>query len=42
VARRTLLARLSALRLAVPEEELQWRFLPGFRALKSLPVAWET
>jgi len=37
----TLLARLPNLRLAVPEEELRYRFLPGFRGLEALPVRWD-
>nr|MBA2665791.1 cytochrome P450 [Trueperaceae bacterium] len=41
VALDALLARLPGLHLDVPEEELRWRFLPGFRALEALPVAWE-
>jgi cytochrome P450 len=41
VALNALLRRLPGLRLAVPEEELRWRFLPGFRALQALPVAWD-
>jgi cytochrome P450 len=40
VALTTLLARLPGLRVAVPEEELRWRFLPGFRGLEALPVTW--
>ena len=41
VALTTLLARLPNLRLAVPEEELRYRFLPGFRGLEALPVRWD-
>ena len=41
VALTTLLARLPNLRLAVPEEELTYRFLPGFRGLEALPVRWD-
>jgi cytochrome P450 len=41
IALRALLARLPGLRLAVPEEELRWRFLPGFRGLEALPVTWD-
>lgn len=40
IALRTLLTNLPKLRLAVPEEELRYRFLPGFRALEALPVRW--
>lgn len=41
VALRTLLTRLPKLRLAVPEDALRYRFLPGFRALEALPIDWE-
>ena len=41
VALRALLARLPNLRLAVPESELRYRFLPMFRALEALPVRWD-
>jgi cytochrome P450 len=41
VALTTLLARLPNLRLAVPDEELRYRFLPGFRGLEALPVRWD-
>ena len=40
IALRTLLTNLPTLRVAVPEEELRYRFLPGFRALEALPVTW--
>ena len=40
IAMNTLLARLPSLELAVDEEDLRWRFLPGFRALEALPVRW--
>lgn len=40
IALRTLLTNLPNLRVAVPEEELRYRFLPGFRALEALPVTW--
>ena len=40
IALRTLLTNLPKLRVAVPEEELRYRFLPGFRALEALPVTW--
>jgi cytochrome P450 len=40
IALTTLLRRLPGLRLAVPREELTWRPVPLFRALASLPVAW--
>jgi cytochrome P450 len=36
----TLLRRLRGLCVAVPREDLFWRPVPLFRALKSLPVAW--
>jgi cytochrome P450 len=41
IALEALLARLPRLRVAVPEAELRYRFLPGFRALEALPVAWD-
>ncbi len=41
IALNTLLARLPGLRVAVPEAELRYRFLPGFRALEVLPVVWD-
>jgi cytochrome P450 len=41
VALNALLARLPGLRLDVPESELRYRFLPGFRALEALPVRWD-
>ena len=41
VALNALLARLPKLRLAVPESELRYRFLPTFRALEALPVRWD-
>ncbi len=41
VALNALLARLPNLRLAVPESELRYRFLPSFRALEALPVRWD-
>jgi cytochrome P450 len=41
IALNTLLARLPGLRVAVPEEALRYRFVPGFRALEALPVAWD-
>ena len=41
IALNTLLARLPRLRVAVDEEALRYRFLPGFRALEALPVAWD-
>jgi cytochrome P450 len=41
VALGTLLRRLPGLRLAVPEDDLRWRFLPGFRGLEALPVTWD-
>jgi cytochrome P450 len=41
VAMTLLLTRLPNLRLAVPESELRWRFLPGFRGLEALPVTWD-
>jgi cytochrome P450 len=41
VALNMLLERLPGLRVAIPEEELRWRFLPGFRALEALPVTWD-
>src|SRR6266545_4428018 len=40
VALTTLLRRLPGLRLAIPVEELNWRPVPLFRSLASLPVAW--
>jgi cytochrome P450 len=42
IALGTLLQRLPGLRLAVAEEELRWRFVPLFRSLVALPVAWDT
>ena len=42
IALGTLLHRLPGLRLAVAEEELRWRFVPLFRSLVALPVAWDT
>jgi cytochrome P450 len=42
IALDTLLARLPNVELAVAEEELRWRFLPGFRALEALPIRWDT
>ncbi|MDF1521837.1 MAG: cytochrome P450 [Trueperaceae bacterium] len=41
IALNALLARLPGLRVVVDEEALRYRFLPGFRALEALPVAWE-
>lgn len=41
IALNALLARLPQLRVAVAEEALRYRFLPGFRALEALPVAWD-
>ena len=41
VALRALLTGLPGLRVAVPEEDLRYRFLPGFRALEALPVTWQ-
>jgi cytochrome P450 len=41
IAMNTLLSRLPNLKLAVDENELRWRFLPGFRGLEALPVEWE-
>ena len=41
IAMTLLLTRLPNLRLAVPESELRWRFLPGFRGLEALPVKWD-
>ena len=41
IALNALLARLPNLRLAVPESELRYRFLPSFRALEALPVRWD-
>jgi len=41
VALTTLLARLPNLRVAVPDGDLRYRFLPGFRALEALPVRWD-
>jgi cytochrome P450 len=41
IALNALLARLPGVRLAVDEEALRYRFLPGFRALEALPVAWD-
>jgi cytochrome P450 len=41
IALNALLARLPGLRVAVPEEALRYRFLPGFRALEALPVVWD-
>ena len=38
--RRALPTRLPRLRLSVPREDLRYRFLPGFRALRALPVRW--
>jgi cytochrome P450 len=40
IALATLLRRLPGLRLAVAEDELRWRFVPLFRSLVALPVAW--
>jgi cytochrome P450 len=36
-----LLRRLPGLRLAVAEDEVRWRFVPLFRSLVALPVAWD-
>ena len=41
IALRTLLARLSGLRLAIEQDDLYWRPIPLFRSLASLPVAWD-
>ncbi len=41
IALGTLLRRLPGLRLAVAEEQLRWRFVPLFRSLVALPVAWD-
>jgi cytochrome P450 len=41
VALGTLLRRLPGLRLAVPDDELEWRPAPLFRSLAALPVAWD-
>lgn len=40
IALTTLLRRLPGLRLEAPVEELNWRPVPLFRSLASLPVAW--
>lgn len=40
IALNTLLRRLPDIELATPAEDLQWRALPMFRALKELPVRW--
>lgn len=40
IAMTSLLTQLPDIKLAVPENELRWRFLPGFRGLESLPVTW--
>jgi cytochrome P450 len=42
IALNTLLAQLPDLVLDIPEADLRWRFLPGFRGLESLPVKWST
>ena len=41
IALATLLARFPTLRLAVSPEALDYRPIPLFRSLVSLPVAWE-
>ena len=41
IALTTLLQRLPNLRLAVPVEELTWRFNPILRGMNHLPVAWD-
>jgi cytochrome P450 len=41
IALETLFRRLPSLRLAVAEDELDWRPIPIFRSLASLPVAWD-
>jgi cytochrome P450 len=40
IALETLFRRLPALRLAVRQDELEWRPTPGFRRVRALPVAW--
>ena len=40
IAIETLLRRRPDLRLAAPQDELEWRPTPGFRRLVALPVAW--
>jgi cytochrome P450 len=42
IALRTLFTRLPTLRLAIAEDDLYWRPIPIFRALASLPVAWDS
>jgi cytochrome P450 len=41
IALNTLLRRLPALQLAVPDPDLRWRLVPLFRGLTALPVAWD-
>jgi cytochrome P450 len=41
IALETLLRRLPNLRLAIAEDELDWRPISIFRSLASLPVAWD-
>ena len=41
IAINTMLQRLPNLRLAVEPSQLEWRLVPLFHGLTSLPVAWD-
>ncbi|HEY2512460.1 MAG TPA: cytochrome P450, partial [Polyangiaceae bacterium] len=41
IALNAVLRRLRGLRLAIREEDIRWRIIPGFRGIESLPVAWD-
>ncbi len=42
IALNTLLQRLPGLQLAMPTDELHWRFNPILRGMQRLPVTWQT